>query len=134
MIRLENGDLIPDCLEEFAGEKKIKAGLVTVIGGVGVGNIVTGPRKTDEMPPEPIITPVDEAHEVSATGVIALDEQGQPKLHMHGSLGRNGNVLAGCFRPGLKTWLVGEVVICEILGVDSKRVLDQESGFALLEP
>ncbi len=134
VIRLEDGDKVPDCLEEYAVDKGIKAAVVTIIGGIGEGSIITGPRHSEEMPPDPIITPVDEVHEVVGAGVIALDDKGQPKLHLHGSLGRNGQTYAGCLRPGVKTWLVGEVIICEILGVKSRRVFDQKSGFSLLEP
>lgn len=134
VIRLENEDIIPDCLEEFAEEVSLKTALVTLIGGVNEGNIVTGPRQTEEMPPDPMITPVDEAHETMGLGVLALDENGRPKLHLHGALGRTGSVKVGCFRPGLKTWLVGEVIITEITGVESRRVLDEKSGFTLLKP
>ena len=134
VIRLEDDDVIPDCLEEFAEEKSIKAGMVTLIGGMNKGNIVTGPRQTEEMPPDPMITPVDDVHETMGVGVLALDENGHPKLHLHGALGRTGSFKAGCFRPGLQTWLVGEVIITEITGVASRRVLDERSGFTLLEP
>lgn len=134
VIRLEDGDIVPTCLEEFAAKNNVKAGFVTIIGGLGAGNIVTGPRHSEEMPPDPLITPVDGAHEVVGTGVIALDEEGRPKLHLHGALGRSGKVIGGCLRPGVKTWLVGEVIMCEILGVASKRIFDKKSHFPLLEP
>ncbi len=134
VIRLEDGDVVPSCLEEFAQKKDIKVGFVTIIGAVGSGNVVVGPRRSDEIPPDPILLPVDGAHEVVGTGIIAPDEEGRSKLHLHAALGRSGQTTAGCLRPGVKTWLVGEVIMCEILGVDSKRVLDEKSGFALLEP
>jgi len=134
VIRLEDGDIVPACLEEFAKKENISIGFVTIIGGLGAGEVVTGPRRSDEMPPEPILLPVEGAHEVVGTGIIAPDEDGRPKLHLHAALGRSGKTTAGCLRPGLKTWLVGEVILCEILGVGSKRVLDEKSGFALLEP
>lgn len=134
VIRLEDGDIVPTCLEEFAERHNINVGFVTIIGGMGAGKVVTGPRRSDEMPPDPILLPVEGAHEVVGTGVIAPDEQGRPKLHLHAALGRSGRTIAGCLRPGLKTWLVGEVILCEILGVKCKRVLDGKSGFSLLEP
>ena len=134
VIRLEDGDVVPACLEEFAAKNGINVGFVTIIGGMAEGNIVTGPRKSDEMPPDPMTIPVKGAHEVVGTGVIALDDAGQPKLHLHAVLGRSDKVIGGCLRPGVKTWLVGEVIMCEILGVTSKRVFDEKSRFALLEP
>lgn len=133
VIRLEDGDVIPDCIEQFAAEHKISVGHVILIGGIGSGEIVTGPRRSDEMPPDPILLPVDGAHEVAGVGVLAPDEKGKPVLHIHASLGRAGNTVTGCLRPGVTTWLVGEVIIYEILGADVARKMDKDSGFVLLD-
>jgi predicted DNA-binding protein with PD1-like motif len=132
IIRLEDGDTVPGCIEKFALEKGVKIGHVVFIGGVGSGQVVTGPRYSDEMPPDPMLLPVDGAHEVLASGVLAPDEEGNPVLHIHGALGRSGKTLTGCLRPGISTWLVGEVILYEISGVDAKRIMDEKSGFALL--
>ena len=80
-----------------------------------------------------MLLPVDGAHEVVGVGIIAPDKKGKPVLHIHASLGRSGQTLTGCLRPGVKTWLVGEAIIYEILGTDAKRLPDEESGFDLLE-
>lgn len=132
MMRLEEGDIIPECIEAFAGEKDIDTGHAVIVGGIGSGQVVVGPRDSFEMPPDPMLLPVDGAHEVLASGIIAPDEDGNPVLHIHGALGRSGSTLTGCLRPGVTTWLVGEVIIYEILGVNVKRVKDERSGFALL--
>ncbi len=134
VIRLEDGDIIPNCLEQFAAEKEIKVALVTMISGVDSGKVISGPKKSNQMPIDPITSAIDGAHELVAAGLIASDEEGQPKLHIHGAFARAGKVTGGCMRLGVRTWLVGEVVIIEILGVDSKRVLDKRSNFSLLEP
>jgi hypothetical protein len=42
--------------------------------------------------------------------------------------------LTGCLQFGVKTWLVGEVILYEILRTKVTRVRDKESGLALLEP
>jgi predicted DNA-binding protein with PD1-like motif len=133
VIRLENGDVIPDCIEHFAYEKKIALGQVVMIGGIGDGQVVVGPRHSDEMPPEPMLLPIDGAHEIVGIGLIAPNEQGQPVLHAHAALGRSGNSTTGCLRPGVTTWIVGEVILHEILGVDAIRVLSKKTGFELLE-
>lgn len=132
MLRLEDGEIVPDCIEEFAAEKGIKTGQVLFVGGIGEGDVVTGPRTTDEMPPEPMVLPIDGAHEVVAAGIIAPAE-GKPVLHIHGSLGRSGKTTTGCLREGVSTWLIGEVIIYEITGIEADRVLDKESGFRLLQ-
>ena len=133
VVRLEDGDVLPDCLESFAAARNIAAGHVILIGGVGGGEVVSGPRRTNEMPPDPMLFPVDGAHEVVGLGVIAPDGEGKPVLHLHAALGRSGRTLTGCLRPGVSTWLVGEAVIYEITGAGVKRVPDEKSGFDLLE-
>jgi uncharacterized protein len=133
ILRLEDGDVVPQCIEQFATKKKISCGQVILIGGIGGGQIVSGPRYSYEMPPDPIFLPVDEAHEVVGAGIIAPDKDGKPVLHIHAALGRNGKTLTGCLRPGVTTWLVGEAIIYEITGTSAKRLPDPKSGFELME-
>ncbi|MCX6013415.1 MAG: DNA-binding protein [Chloroflexi bacterium] len=133
MIRLEHRDMIPKCIEQFCDEKGIKTGQVVLIGGIGSGEIVVGPRRSEERPPEPMLLPVDGAHEVAGVGIIAPGLDGKPQLHIHAALGRSGKTMTGCLRPGVSTWVVAEVIIYEILGINMARFLDKETGFALLD-
>ena len=133
VIRLEDGDVIPACIESFAAEKKISTGQVILVGGIGGGQVVVGPRRSDEMPPESMLLPVDGVHEIVGAGTIAPDKKGKPTLHIHASLGRSGQTTTGCLRPGVTTWLVGEVIIFEILGTDAVRLPDKKATFELLE-
>jgi predicted DNA-binding protein with PD1-like motif len=133
VIRLEDGDVVPDCIERFAAKKGISVGHVILIGGIGGGEVVVGPRDSEERPPEPMLLPVDGAHEVVGVGIIAPDKKGKPVLHIHAALGRSGQTLTGCLRPGVKTWLVGEAIIYEITGTKATRLPDKESGFDLME-
>lgn len=134
VIRLEDGDVVPQCIERFAREQGVSVAQVIMVGGIGGGQVVVGPRRSDRMPPEPMLLPVDGAHEVVGVGVLAPGEEGRPVLHVHGALGRSGATLTGCLRPGVTTWLVGEVILYEILGTTARRIQDETSGFALLEP
>ena len=133
VIRLEDGDAIPACIESFAEEKRISVGQVILIGGIGDGQVVVGPRHSDEMPPEPMLVPVDGAHEVVGTGIIAPDRKGKPTLHIHAALGRSGKTTTGCLRPGVTIWMVGEAIIIEILKTDATRIPDEKAGFELLQ-
>ena len=126
--------MVPHCIELFAEENGISAGHVILVGGIGKGEVVVGPRRSDEIPPEPMLLPVDGAHEVAGVGVLALGDDGKPHLHIHAALGRSGKTITGCLRPGVTTWLVGEVILYEIVGAKVTRVKDTESGFTLLEP
>ena len=134
VMRLEDGDVIPECIERFAKDNGVSVGQVILVGGIGDGKVVVGPQSSDEMPPQPMLLPVDGAHEVLAAGVLAPDENGKPILHIHGALGRSGQTMTGCLRPGVTTWLVVEAILYEILGTKTTRVWDEESNFTLLEP
>ena len=133
VMRLEDGDVVPDAIERFAEEKGVAVGQVILVGGVGNGEVVVGPRRSEERPPEPIVLPIDGAHEVAGVGLLAPGEDGKPILHIHAALGRAGKTTAGCLRPGVTTWLVGEVILLEILGASVVRVRDEASGFELLD-
>ena len=134
VIRLEDGDVVPECIERFAEEKGVSVGQAILVGGVGSGDVVVGPRSSKEMPPEPVLLPVDGTHEVLGVGVLAPNGDGKPTLHIHAALGRAGQTMTGCLRKGVSTWLVGEVILYEILGAKLVRVPDKQSGFELLEP
>jgi len=133
VLRLENDDLLPQCIEEFAAQKGIRLAQVIFHGGIYRGNLVAGPTKTEDPKPVPIVLPVKEAHESSAVGFIAPSEDGSPILHMHGSLGRSEKAISGCFQKGVKVWLVGEAVVYEILSdLAVARLTDRKSDLKLL--
>ena len=133
VIRLEDGDVVPECIERFAEEKGVSVGQAILVGGIGGGDVVVGPRRSEKRRPEPMLLPIDGAHEVVGVGVLAPGEDGKPALHIHAALGRAGRTMTGCLRHGVTTWLVGEVILYEILGADMLRIKDEESGFDLLE-
>ncbi len=131
-LRLENGERVPDCIEQFAKEHDIRCGLCTLIGGIDGGNLVVGPEDGKAPVINPMLHAVSGAHEVAGMGTLFPDEDGTPILHMHAALGRDGKTRTGCIRPGLDVWLVGEVIIMEILGTDMLRKTEATSGLKLL--
>ena len=133
VMRLEDGDMVPECIERFAAENGVTVGHVILVGGIGSGQVVVGPRRSEEMPPEPMLLPLDGAHEVVGVGVLAPNEDGKPVLHIHAALGRSGQTITGCLRNGVSTWLVGEAILYEIVGAKVARIKDKKSGFELLE-
>ncbi len=134
VIRLEDGDRLPECLEQFAEANGIITGQVILVGGIGGGEVVVGPRHIDERPIDAMTLPVDSAHEVAGVGVLAPDDQGKPRIHMHAALGRSGRTLSGDIRSGVTVWFIGEAIIQEICDARVSRVRDEETGFAFLEP
>ena len=109
-----------------------KQAICTLIGGIDGGNIVAGPRDGNAPVIKPILRPIDGAHEAVAMGTLFPNEDGTPVLHMHAALGRDGKTRTGCIRPGLDIWLIGEVIIMEILNTDMLRKKEPKSGLALL--
>jgi predicted DNA-binding protein with PD1-like motif len=71
--------------------------------------------------------------EAAAVGTIFPDERGRPSLHMHASCGRRAEARTGCVRAGVDVWMIGEVVVIELLECRAVRKRDPATGFALLE-
>ncbi len=132
VLRLEDGDRIPDVIEAFAKKEKVARASVHFVGGVGSGKIVTGPNFREDGSIVPTVTPIEAIHEASAWGTIFPDEKGSPVLHMHSSFGRDGKAMCGCVRTGIDVWVIGEAVVFELLGVGGERKKDPETGFELL--
>ncbi len=131
VVRLDDGDGLPGALEELAKEKGITAASVILLGGIGRGEVVVGP-KTAELPPEPMTAELEGVHEIAAVGTIFANTDGEPKLHLHAALGRDGRTITGCTRTGVEVWLVAEAIITEIVGTKARRAL--EEGLELLQP
>ncbi len=132
VLRLEDGDVVPGCIERFASEHGIGVAQVLLLGAFDEGIVVAGPRDSDTVPRKPILLPVDGIHETIGVGLIAPDETGAPRLHIHGALGRSGATLTGCLREGVTTWLIAEAVITEVVTDSVKRLPDAASGISLL--
>ena len=134
VLRLHDGDHLPDVLENFAVEKKIQSALCFLVGGVkNKGRVVVGPKDGESFPPEPVVTLLNGVHEVAGVGTIFINEEGKPKLHMHASFGRGEKTIAGCVRMGIDVWQIGEVIMLELQGTSALRVVDEKTGFEFLE-
>ncbi|WP_147821720.1 PPC domain-containing DNA-binding protein [Salidesulfovibrio onnuriiensis] len=131
-IRLEDGDHLPGCIEQFAADHDVQAAYYLLLGGINKGEIVVGPEDPEGRTIEPVLQAIAGAHEVAAVGTLFNDETGTPVLHMHATLGRGQDCRTGCIRPGLDIWLVGEFILVEILDSGMLRRKDPESGLSLL--
>ncbi len=134
VLRLEDGDRLPDTIEQFARDRQLRQGLVFYLGGAGDGSrLVVGPEEGRGDQIIPMVHTLAGAQEVLAVGTIFSNEADQPVMHLHAAVGREGNATVGCTRAGVDVWLVGEVVILEIIGAKAQRRRNQENGFELLE-
>ncbi len=134
VLKLHDGDRLPDVLESFAAEKNISTALCFFLGGAKENSrVVVGPKEGNAVPPEPMVTLLEGVHEACGVGTIFADETGKPKLHMHTSFGRNENTVTGCVRMGVDIWQIGEVVMLELTCEKACRAKNNETGFEFLE-
>ena len=134
VVRLEDGDRLPQAIESWAEEKGLDRGICFLIGGIrGGGKVVAGPEEPDLSPVIPLVHSLSGVHEILGIGTIFPGEDGRPALHMHASLGRNGESRTGCIRPGIDTWKVGELLVLELTWNQASRQKDTATGFELLE-
>lgn len=136
VLRLEQGDVIPDDIERFAEEKEIASGLVYLLGGVDKGSkMVSGPLDGEKIKHNmPLnINEFNDVHESVGVGTIFTNENNNPVLHLHAAAGRKKDTITGCTRLGVKVWMYMEVVIVELIDCNARRKVDEKSGFTLLE-
>lgn len=129
VLSLEPGEIIREEVEKFSIEHGIRYAAVSVVGGVDKGSrLVVGPKYPIGNTIEPLNHVLDAPSEVTGFGTLFPDASGNPVLHMHGTAGREGKSVTGCFRNGMIAWFVTEVVITEMTGSGPVRKIDEESG------
>ena len=128
--RLYEGEDIIESIEALARKEGIQAAAVLVTGGLRKGHLVVGPRR--EGPIVPDGRDVEGPGEILGAGTLYPDEAG-PKLHLHVGMGRGDRPVVGCLRGGVSsTFLILEVTIIELDGIQGRRVLDREQAVKLL--
>jgi predicted DNA-binding protein with PD1-like motif len=134
IVRLHDGDHLPDVLEKFAEQQKVANAVCFFLGGAKENSrVVVGPKDGKVFPPEPMTTLLKEVHEACGVGTIVKNEAEKPKLHMHATFGRNQETIMGCVRTGVDIWQIGEVIILELTNAHAIREVDKKTGFEFLE-
>jgi uncharacterized protein len=134
VLRLEEGERLNETIEAFAREHGIEGAMVMYLGGARDGSrVVVGPEAGRGDAVVPMVFALQGIQEVLAVGTLFPTESGEPALHLHAASGREGGATVGCTRAGVDVWLVGEVVILEILGSGACRRKDPPTGFQLLQ-
>ena len=134
VVRLEDGDVVHECIEEAARAEGIARAAVILVGGAAGGSrVVVGPEDGTSRPVTPMERVLHDVHEMAGAGTLFPDESGRPVLHVHAAFGRDDRVTAGCIRSGVTTWVVAEAIVIELTGNEAIRRVDPASGFELLE-
>jgi uncharacterized protein len=129
VVVLGTGDEVRDCLGRFAGRERLSAARLTAIGAFERATLRFYDWEAKDYQPIPIEEQVEVA---SLNGDIALDQSGEPKLHLHAVLARRdgaavgGDLQEGRVRPTL------EVMVTES-PAHLRRVHDAETGLALIQ-
>jgi len=128
--RLFEGEDIYESIEKIAKKENIKSAAVLITGGFRQAGVVVGP-KTEK--PKIVGNFKDFAGpgEMLGVGTIYNDDEG-PKLHIHTAIGKGDQTIVGCPRGGAKTFLIAEVTIIELEGIQAKRKFDKDKGINLL--
>ena len=133
VLRLEEGEVLHEAVESFCRDKGILRATVSAIGGVDAGSeFVSGPDFPVGERIEPLTFKIDAPCELAGTGTIFPDLDGNPVMHMHGSVGRRGVSHTGCFRKKMMVWLTMEVVVHERVGEGPVRMRSDPRIDALL--
>lgn len=125
--RFDDGDDFLTTLTELIRKEEIRQGWFQVIGGLREAQVVTGPKEPT-MPPDPVWRTLDTVRETMGTGTIFW-EQEEPRLHLHAAMGHHGDTLTACVRKGTKVYLILEVLIIELAGLDATRPWFAAGGF-----
>lgn len=127
VVRFDEGDNFLADFKKMIIAEDIRCGWFQVLGGIQEADVVTGPKKT-VMPPEPVWAQVRGAREVLGIGSIFW-EADTPKIHLHAALGHHGDTLCACMRENTRVYLVLEVYVTEVTGVNAIRPWFEKGGF-----
>ncbi len=136
VIRLEDGDILHEQIEDLARKEGIASGVLVIVGGADRGSrLVSGPLEGRAAPIVPMESILEDVHEAAGTGTLFPDDEGNPVVHVHLACGRKGDpAQVGCIRSGVAVWQVMEVVLLELLDSSGVRRPDEATGFKLLDP
>ena len=135
IIRLEDGDVLHEQIEQFAADMRIQAASLICLGGADEGScLISGPKagRARQIAPNEVI--LKGVYEVTGVGTVFPNKQGIPVLHMHLACGRQAETVTGCVRRGVKVWHVMEIILTELVNHEASRQRDPATGFDLLVP
>lgn len=118
-LRLDHGEDLHASIKEISRKEKIRCAWFQIFGGLKSAGVVIGPKKP-VMPPDPVWKSVEDAREILGTGSIFWDGD-EPLIHLHAALGHHGETLTGCVRKDSRVYLVTEILVMEIEGIDVTR-------------
>lgn len=131
VVKLEHGEDFIDEIKKLAVKEKIKSATLFMIGALKSASVVVGPQEP-VLPPTPMWRDFDNARELLGVGTLFWDGD-EPLLHAHGVFGKGDVSLMGCVRKDTEVFLLLEVIILEISGINAVRQFSETLGLKALE-
>ena len=125
--RLDDGEDIHTCIRELVSREEISCGWFQIFGGMKRAGVVIGPKEP-VMPPDPVWTTIEDSREVLGVGTVFRDED-TPLIHLHAAMGHHGETLTGCVRKDTQVYLIIELMLMEVVGINVTRPWSEKSGF-----
>ena len=126
-IRLDDGDDLHASIINLVRKEKIQCAWFQIFGGLKSAGVVIGPKEP-VMPPDPVWRNIEDAREILGMGSVFRDN-GKPLIHLHAAMGHHGETLTGCVRKDSRVYLVAEVMLIEVTGIDVTRPWFARGGF-----
>jgi len=130
IVNFEHGDDLLKEIERLAEREGLSFGVITFLGALAEGDIVTGP-KSMKLPAKPVWRSFNNAMETVGFGTFTR-KNNDTAIHIHASFGKGAKALTGCLRKKSKVFITVEALITEIKGVEAARVLDRRTGYHTL--
>jgi hypothetical protein len=127
-LRIDHGEDLIEALQTISRKENIRSAFFFLLGAIGQADLVAGPREAC-VPPVPMWVKINTPHEIIGIGNIFYEGE-NPRVHLHCSIGRDDTVRTGCLRNQSKAFMVNEVFILEISGMNAERVNDTEKGYS----
>lgn len=132
IIKIEHQDDFLQCLKEVFIKEKVNCAYFYVIGAIKEAKFVSGPENL-AIPPAQIWKHMkDKGMELVGIGSI-FNMDNEPNIHLHAALGKDSEVNVGCIRTDAHAFIVLEVFVIEILGINIIREFDKTTGLSLLK-
>jgi predicted DNA-binding protein with PD1-like motif len=131
VLKFEDRDDILEEIRKVALKETIRVGTIMLVGGMRSAGMVSGPREA-VIPPDPLWVNFHDGRDVLGIGTLFWKGE-EPVIHIHGAMGREKETLMGCLRKDSSVFIVVEAIITEIIGVDARKVLNEKTGFVMLE-
>jgi len=127
LARFDQGDDLLEGLKELVRKENLRACWFQILGGLRQAGVVTGPKEPT-MPPEPVWAEVEGAREVVGSGSVYWEADEQ-RIHLHAAMGHHGETMTACIRKNTKVYLILEVIIFELQGIEVTRPFFAGGGF-----